>query len=356
MTEQIAVQSTPRPTRNFMTHRPTNRPLFLLCGVLLALFASACSSDQGGLPLGSGATARAATAQSLPSGAIYLTTHDGEVLTVDPARESIGVLWEETESQLPAFEVGPTADSAGLFVLLGGTTLPVESSLHEIIDGALAPSASNLSGQTICLSNHQRSEIPLAHEAKRSPDSGSLFTAVSSTGEAIDDPWVMTERNSAFCPRWTSQRDTVLTTAAYDESANIETQLIIERPFEQFSIASAGCVLLPMGVSPDDRFAAITALCLDEQQADEGLFLLDLTTVDSTTTFADLVKVADGGFGNGAWDPTGTRIATARSGDTPDDPPSLAILNIATGTTKKLTLPNDARVHTIAWLPAAVHG
>ena len=350
MTHEPGTQS----TRRTIARLVTRRPLFVVGAVLLATFAAACSSTGDARPAGT--DARPGDTDAETSSAIYVSTQSGQLISVDPVRKAAGVLWERSDTQLPVFGVGPTANSEGLYVLLGDTAFPVETSLHEVTNGSITPAKTDVGNQAICLDNHQRSSIPLAHQATKPADDGAThFRPVSAGGEAIIDPWVTAERASVFCPRWTSQRDTVLTTVAHDDSAAIETRLLIERSDEQFSIAVAGCLLTPMSISPDDKLVAISALCLESEASLAGLYLLNLSTLDSTTSFSDLRKIAAGNFGNGSWDPTGALFVAARTGDTPDEQATLTIIDVATTEMTELTLPDGSAAHTVAWLPSAIH-
>lgn len=86
-----------------------NRFSLLTCLLALLLGASACSSgaSDSGIALGADGEATSTVAANV-RGAIYVNTTTGDLLTVDPGRESAGVLWRtEDNGQLPVFEVAP---------------------------------------------------------------------------------------------------------------------------------------------------------------------------------------------------------------------------------------------------------
>lgn len=351
--------------------------LSLVVLVLLALVASACggSAESSEPDVSSPAEdASIGIEPDAPDGVIYVTTRDGDLVAVDPATSESDELWDgDSEELSPVIEVAALDRSSGLHVLLSDADRQLSSTLTKLDGARLEPLVADfVTPFLLCLDPHPGAETSMGHllglGSADPSGAGTTFEAVAFQGvDSVDvDAGGLPERASVVCPRWTGTRDSVATAAPPTDDLTTITAHV-DGAIGSIEIGRDGCAVTPSAFGPDDQALVIAATCYGDHWADSGLYLVRLDDTGDTVGLSDagVVRLAADNFGRAAWHPDGEWLVASRSGliegQTPesglaDQPGDLLLVHPGSGTLIDITLDDGDSPHSVAWLPAAVHG
>jgi len=349
-----------------------NRLSFFVSLLVLAFAASACSSGQSGSGLDIGVEGESASSSALAPnerGVMYVSTTGGDLLTVDPARQSAGILWRAGDNdQLPVSEVAPANGASGVHIAFNDPARGLYTSLNILADGSLRAIENDPLGHLVtCLDNHVGADTAVAHQILLAPGAnGSQFAAIdfNEAGNVITDPLVPMNRPSMVCPRWSSDRAINITSTPLVDNDFSTVAMHIESGSTSHAIAVDNCNLVASSITPDDAAAVVNVTCYGERWTDSGLYLLELNNLVAVTGLSDMRLIAPGVFGRSAIHPDGLSIAAARTDavagqaattDFGAADSALAIVDIASGDVQELQLPLDSKPHSIAWLAQPAH-
>lgn len=244
----------------------------------------------------------------------------------------------------------------------------MHTSLSTLNDGSLRAVETDPLGHLVtCLDNHPGAETAVAHQLLLTNGAnGSAFATVDfdASGRRLTSPAVEMRERSLVCPRWTSDRATSVTSTPVIDDDFSTVAMHITDASASHTIAVDGCNLHATSVSPNDTFIAVNVTCYGERWADSGLYLLAMSKVTETNNLSDMQLVASGVFGRSAFHPDGTALAATRTEaianqtaatDFNAADSSLAIFDLVTGDEQNLTLPHDAKAHSVAWLSQPAH-